>query len=120
MNSHASRRRNVFVIGLDDEHRRDLEQIPDRDRFHFHPLLEREDVRVECDVDHMIEEAEAALRSFDGPVDAIIGYWDFPVTAVASILCETFELPSPSLEALHAADTEARRLVQELAQPASN
>lgn len=100
MKGNASRRRNVFVIGLDDEHRRDLEQIPDRDRFRFHGLLEREEARVECDVDGVIEKAEVALRAFDGPVDAIIGYWDFPVTAVASILCETFELPAPSLEAV--------------------
>lgn len=100
MKGNTARRRNVFVIGLDDEHRRDLETIPDRDRFRFHGLLEREEVRVERDVDRMIEKAEAALRAFDGPVDAIIGHWDFPVTAVASILCKTFELPSPSLEAV--------------------
>ena len=94
------RRRNIFVIGLDDEHLRDLVKIPDRDRFRFHGLLERAQVDVECSVDEMIEAAEAELDAFDGPVDAIIGYWDFPVTAVTAILCENRGLPSPPLSAV--------------------
>ncbi|KTG17523.1 MULTISPECIES: ATP-grasp domain-containing protein [unclassified Guyparkeria] len=92
--------RNIFVLGLDEEHLRDLENIPDRDRFRFHGLLDREEVSVDRDVDVMIDKAQAVLNAFDGPIDAIIGYWDFPVTAVAAILCRRFGLPSPSLEAV--------------------
>jgi hypothetical protein len=100
MSGGAERRLNVFVLGLDERHLRDLETIPDRERFRFHRLLERDEVRVDRDVDVMIEKAEAVLDAFDGPIDAIIGYWDFPVTAVAAILCERFGRPSPPLNAV--------------------
>ena len=33
-----NRRRNIFVVCLDDLHLRDPEKIPDRDRFNFHGL----------------------------------------------------------------------------------
>ena len=33
-------------------------------------------------------------------VDAVVGYWDFPVTSMMPILCREFGLPSASLEAI--------------------
>ncbi|MDG4867627.1 ATP-grasp domain-containing protein [Guyparkeria sp. 1SP6A2] len=100
MNTVSARRKNVFVIGLDAVHRRDLVKIPDRNCFRFHRLLEREEVLVDQDIETMIERADSILQQFDGPIDAIIGYWDFPVTALVSILCEKYELPAPPLEAV--------------------
>ena len=117
------RRLNVFVIGLDEAHRRLLEQVPDRERFRFHGLLERDEVEIDRDLAEMIEKAEAELESFDGPIDAILGYWDFPVTAVSAILCERFGLPSPRLDAVLRCDhkywarLEQKRAVPELTPP---
>jgi len=98
----TNRRRNIFVVCLDDFHLRDLEKIPDRDRFNFHGLLKREELvgKERYDFDAALRRAEEILHEFDGPIDAIIGYWDFPVTAMVPILCDKFGLPSPSLEAV--------------------
>ncbi len=102
MAGNTARRRNIFVLGLDDFHLQDLERIPDRDQFNFHRLLEcRQLVKQQnYDIDALLDEAEQILRRFDEPIDAIIGYWDFPVTSMVPILCDKFGLPAPSLEAV--------------------
>lgn len=48
----------------------------------------------------LLEKAERRLAAFDGPVDAIVGYWDFPVSSMVPILCERHGLPSASLESV--------------------
>ncbi|KPP98891.1 ATP-grasp domain-containing protein [Marinobacter sp. HL-58] len=100
MDQEKPRCKNIFVLCLDDFHRRDLERIPDRDSFRFHGLLTLEELRGKSgqEIDSAIARAEEQLSAFGGPVDAIIGYWDFPVTAIKAILCEKFGLPSPGLE----------------------
>ncbi|MGM0578000.1 MAG: ATP-grasp domain-containing protein [Myxococcota bacterium] len=100
--SAQSRRRNVFVVGLDTFHARNLERIPDRDRFRFHGLLRAEEIvyQDDYDIDAKLEEAARILRDFDGPVDAIIGHWDFPVSSMVPILAAEFGLLAPTLEAV--------------------
>tara|TARA_R110000823_G_scaffold27609_16_gene80446 strand:- start:17633 stop:18175 length:543 start_codon:yes stop_codon:yes gene_type:complete len=39
-----AQRKHIFVIGLDEEHSANLRQIPDADRFEFHPLLHADEV----------------------------------------------------------------------------
>ena len=48
----------------------------------------------------MLQEAEGQLNSFDGSIDAIVGYMDFPVSTMLPILCRKFNVRSPSLESL--------------------
>ncbi len=48
----------------------------------------------------LLEKAERRLEAFDGPVDAIVGYWDFPVSSMVPILCERHGLPTASLESV--------------------
>lgn len=93
---------NVFVIGLDDDHRTDLERIPHPERYHIHALLETDRVvgRTECDVESLLDEARGILDEFDGSVDAILAHWDFPTSVMAPILCAERGLPSPSLESV--------------------
>jgi hypothetical protein len=44
--------------------------------------------------------ARRRLKNFTGSVDAIIGFFDFPVTTILPILSEEFGLPSASLESV--------------------
>ncbi|MDZ7825168.1 MAG: hypothetical protein U5R48_02935 [Gammaproteobacteria bacterium] len=48
----------------------------------------------------MLAEAEARLDAFDGSIDAIVGYIDFPVSTMLPILCRKFGTRSTSLESL--------------------
>jgi len=49
-------------------------------------------------IQELLRKSEEILNQYEGTVDGIIGYWDFPVTSMVPILCEVFDLPGPNLE----------------------
>jgi biotin carboxylase len=91
---------NVFVLGLDDENRRVLERLPQPADCTFHQLFTIEELQHgdAIPVLELLDEGERRLRAFDGTVDAIVGYWDFPVTLMVPILADRLGLPGPSLQ----------------------
>lgn len=93
---------NVFVLGMDERNRRILEAMPEADGIAFHQLLSREQL-VEAD-EHELrvrwDDARRMLDEFDGSVDAVVGYWDFPVTPFVAMLCRERGLPGPRLEGI--------------------
>src|SRR5690554_5988205 len=92
---------NVFVLGLDELNHASLQAMPDADRYTFHQLLTREELQEgTVSVPDLLDEARRQLDAFDGSVDAIVGYWDFPVTMMVTILCAERGLRSASLEAV--------------------
>lgn len=93
--------RNIFVLGLDDQNLSILEAMPDADRYRFHGLLTQEDLQQGVvSIPDLLDEARRQLDAFDGTVDAIVGYWDFPVTMMVAILCSERGLRAASLEAV--------------------
>lgn len=48
----------------------------------------------------LLAKAEGILEKFPGRIDAIVGYWDFPVSSMLSLLRQKFNLPSPTLAAV--------------------
>ena len=94
---------NVFVLGLDDLNRAELEELPG---YRFHPLLNVAELTESEDIDleGLLAKARRQLESFDGRIDAIIGYWDFPVSSMVPILCRRFGLPAVSLRAVVACE----------------
>jgi len=89
------------VVGLDDTHRAQLERIDNSDHYHFIPLFRKEQVKTrDFPVAMILEKGPLILDEFDGSVDAIIGYWDFPVSTILPILRQHCGLPGPSLESV--------------------
>ncbi len=93
---------NVFVLGLDDHNARLLQALPDAERYRFHPLLDIDDIRHAdtVSVPDLLEQAQRQLERFDGPVHAVIGFWDFPISTMLPILAERLGLPWPGLESV--------------------
>lgn len=99
--SHANSRRNIFVIGLDEANLPTLRGVPDADRYRFHQLLGMEELQGgEVSVPDLIERAQKILDGFDGTIDAITGYWDFPVSTLVPILSARYGTRSTSLESV--------------------
>ena len=94
--------KNIFVVGLDDFHRAQLETLPGAERYVFHSLFTSSEIKEQesFPVVRLLEEGVKVLRSFPGSVDAVIGYWDFPVSTTLPILRRSIGLPGPSLEAV--------------------
>lgn len=89
---------NVFVLGLDELNLETLRRLgPD---YRYHQLLDVEHLLGgggQPDVPRLLAEARQRLEAFPGSVDAIVGYWDFPVSSMVPILCAEYGLPSASL-----------------------
>lgn len=93
---------NVFVLGLDERNRELLHDLPHLSAYRFHTLLTREELMGEGQVSlhSLLDAAESRMAAFEGRVDAIVGYWDFPVSSMVPILCARHGLPSASLESV--------------------
>ncbi|SCZ52844.1 ATP-grasp domain-containing protein [Thiohalomonas denitrificans] len=91
--------KNIFIVGLDDFHRKLLKTIRNSEQYRFHGLLDYEQVVLPAHypIDDMIAAGKEQLDRFDGRVDAIIGHWDFPTTTLLPVFREHCGLDGPSL-----------------------
>jgi hypothetical protein len=93
-------KRNVFIVGLDRFNLEKLKRLPDARECAFHAALDVSDIRHvnSYDVPALIDKAVAAMEAFDGRIDGVASYWDFPGSLFVPILAERFGLPGPALE----------------------
>ena len=95
-------KRNVFVIAMDEFNLETMQRLREAGRYEFHPLLPREKVLKadSYDYDGLVREADEQLAAFDGSVDAVVTWWDFPSTGLVPALSELWDLPGPSLRSV--------------------
>lgn len=93
---------NVFIIGYDDLGKRLTPELRYADNYAFYPLLPLNEVVYAhaYHFDQLVEDAVKEIENAAVSPDAIVGYWDFPTTALAPILRQRFNLPGPNLEAV--------------------
>jgi len=94
--------KNIFVLGLDDFNLKELEMVSEADRYNYQTLLTFDDIfgPDAPGIEKLLEQAREILDNYDKSIDAIIGYWDFPVTSMVPWLCELYNLPAPSFESV--------------------
>lgn len=82
--------KNIFVIGMDDFGLDMVKTVRGSEGYRFHGLLDYDQVvnPAHYPIEEMIAAGKAQLDRFEGPVDAIIGHWDFPTTALMTIFRE--------------------------------
>lgn len=95
-------KKNVFIVGLDDFNLDKLRRLPRAKECNFHAALHTSEIRqVDAyDLPRLIQTATDRMKNFDGPVDAVATYYDFPGSTLVPILADRFGLPGPSLEAI--------------------
>ena len=98
----ALRKKNVFVVNLNEFNLGRLQSIRNADNYNFLKLLDASDVleQTHYDIDAILTKARNTLQQYPGEVDGLIHYIDFPVSTTVPILCQEFGLPSASLEAV--------------------
>ncbi|MFB9728231.1 ATP-grasp domain-containing protein [Haloechinothrix salitolerans] len=90
---------NVFVLGHDEHNQQLLEAMPSAEHCVFHPLLTFEEIwGDEISFHDILASAQRDLDGFDGSIDAIVGFWDFPVSSALPLLRERYGLPTASIE----------------------
>jgi biotin carboxylase len=95
-------KKNIFVVGLDPFNLKLLRSVRHADDYAFHGLLDYEEIATagRFDMEALLDKARHTLKAFPGPVDAIVGYWDFPTVLMMPILRKEFGLRGPSLESV--------------------
>lgn len=93
---------NVFVIGYDELGKYLMPQLNQAQDYTFNELLALDEVvfAAEYRFERLVADAMVELNDFDGSVDAVVGYWDFPTSALIPVLRQRFGLRGPSLEAV--------------------
>lgn len=91
---------NVFVVGLDEFNRAKLEAAGGD--YAFHELLGIDEVTAQRDypLAEKLAKAVSIATAHPGGPDAIIGYWDFPVSLMVPLLAEHFGLRAPRFDAV--------------------
>jgi hypothetical protein len=98
--------KDVFIIGLDDFNRQKLASMRDSDRYRLHGVLDPAEILETYDfpIADMLERAGSQISDWQSNtgrgVDGIVGYMDFPVSTMLPLLCERFDVTSPTLESL--------------------
>lgn len=121
-----SAEKHVFVVGLDEFNRRELEKLNQYEGFEncrFHELLSYGDLgqtRSES-FEKLLGKARAILESADTPVDGIMTFWDFPAQTLVPLLCREFKLASCNINELEKCEHKywARKLQREHAPEAT-
>ena len=95
-------KKNIFVVGYDDFNRTKLEPLAEPYGYTFHTLLHAEEAEAQAHLpfDDLFALAKERLDAFKGPIDAIIGFWDFPTMALVAALCEEYGLTGPPLQSV--------------------
>lgn len=93
--------KNIFVFGADEFNLSLMRSLASARDYRFHTLYQYSDVKTEKEfpVRKLYKGALEQLENYPGSVDAIVGYWDFPVSTMLPLLRQPFGLPSPSFEA---------------------
>lgn len=94
--------KNIFVFGADEFNLSQMRAFDHANEYHFHELFSYEEVKAgpEFPVKHLYQGALEKLKNFHGSIDAIVGYWDFPVSTMLPLLRKRYNLPSPTFEAV--------------------
>lgn len=95
-------KKNIFIVGLESFNQQKLERLPQAQECEFHTALHDKEIRnVDVlDMPKLVDKAIKTLEEFDGSIDAVATYWDFPASLIAAILAKHFDLPGPSLESM--------------------
>lgn len=95
------RSKNVFLLGLDERNLALMHELEHLAPYRFHTLLDKEQLMYgDIGLEELLEKAQRRLDDFPEPIDAIVGYWDFPVSSMVPILATDNGLPGPSLESV--------------------
>lgn len=94
--------KNIFVAGLDAFHLNQLTALKQAEQYCFHPLMSYAEIKCgdTFPVQEFLDYSHQRLTSFAGTVDAVVGYWDFPVSTVLPLVRKIVSLGGPTLESV--------------------
>lgn len=95
-------KKNVFVIALDEFTNQLFGTIRQPDSYRYHSLIPPGKIISAANycMPDLLDEARRKLQDFNGTVDAIVSYWDFPATLMLPALRQAAGLPTTTIESV--------------------
>ena len=92
----------IFIVGTDPFNMAQLQDLSKASSYRYHSLIGTRDIKCvdTFDASAFLARYRQRLGELSGAVDAIVGYWDFPVSTILPVLRKPLGLPGPSLEAV--------------------
>lgn len=114
-------KKNIFVVGLDEFNLGELNSIRKAEKYEFISLFRPSDLQQKSgkpDIEKYISQAKDQLDNFEGSIDGIIGFYDFPITLLTFHLNDEYKTKGPSLRSgIQCEHKYWSRLVQKEALP---
>jgi len=95
-------KKNIFIIALDEFTNTLFGTVNQTDSYRYYPLLPPEKIIAAANysMPDLLAEACRTLEEFNGRVDAIVSYWDFPATLMLPTLRRAAGLATTSTESV--------------------
>jgi len=96
-----ARKKNVFVVGLDEFNQEKLKRLPEASECRFLPAVKFNEIRDVGDISipDLLNAADDRIKKA-GRIDAVVSYLDFPGSVLVPIIAEKYDLPGPSLQSV--------------------
>ncbi|NBC97180.1 MAG: D-alanine--D-alanine ligase [Deinococcus-Thermus bacterium] len=90
---------NVFILGSDERNLAQVRALPQAEGCRFHVLAEYQEVRggEVFPAMRVLEQARRVLDDWEGSIDGVLGWFDFPVSTLLPILRREYDLPGADL-----------------------
>lgn len=89
------------MLGADEANLELLHRMPGHERQTFVPVLTDAEMQEgEVSIPDLLDRAVRTLDGRDTPVDAVIGFWDFPISTLVPLLAARYGLTGAPLEAV--------------------
>jgi hypothetical protein len=91
----------IAVLGADEANLELLHRMPGHERQTFVPVLTDAEMQEgEVSIPDLLDRAVRTLDGRDTPVDAVVGFWDFPISTLVPLLAARYNLHGASLESV--------------------
>ncbi|MFP4064746.1 MAG: acetyl-CoA carboxylase biotin carboxylase subunit family protein [Bacteroidales bacterium] len=96
-----ARKKNVFVVGLDDFNLEKLKRLPEASECRFLPAVKFSEMRgvEDFSIPDLLKLTDQRVDQA-GYIDAVVSYFDFPGSVLVPIIAEKYDLPGPSLKSV--------------------
>lgn len=96
-----AKKKNVFVVGLDDFNLEKLERLPEASGCRFLPAVKFSEIRgvEDISIPDLLKVSNDRIKEA-GRIDAVVSYLDFPGSVLVPIIAKEHSLPGPSLQSV--------------------
>lgn len=95
-------KKHICVIGIDDFNFDMLNAFDEANNYKYHSVLDVSELqhREKYSMQDLLDKAISNIDALDSAPDAIVGFWNFPVTCLTPLVARHYKLPHLPLDAL--------------------